>query len=341
MFRLQYALGITMIFMVACVPHRKFQDMESRAMACDSMKSICMADLEKVRYSDSVNAVQKNYLQVAVDRLRMDSSETRIAYDKQKMLNRDLNEAYEKLLKVRAEEGARNDEQIRELEKKVLAKQKENETAEARLQALRDETEKLKNEANSRIEAANQAEGKLRATQAKVEELSRILTTKDSAVNALKTMVQNAMLGFKDAGLEVEVRNGKVYVSLSEQLLFASGSIKVDPKGREALLRLSETLQKEKDISILVEGHTDDVPLKPQGEHFTDNWDLSVLRANSIVRIIVKEGKLDPKRVMAAGRGEHFPIDKAKTKEARQKNRRTEIILTPKLDELIRVLESN
>ena len=202
MFRLHYALGFTMIFMVSCVPHRKFQDMESRALACDSLKSICMADLEKVRYSDSVNGVQKNYLQVAVDRLRMDSAETRIAYDKQKMLNKDLNDAYEKLLKVRAEEGARNDEQIRELEKKVLAKQKENETAEARLQALRDETEKLKNEANSRIEAANQAEGKLRATQAKVEELSRILTTKDSAVNALKTMVQNAMLGFKDAGLE-------------------------------------------------------------------------------------------------------------------------------------------
>lgn len=340
--KLQVVLPLFLLAIAtSCIPQRKFQEMELRAVTCDSLKNLCQNDLEKIRYADSVNNVQLNYLKVAVDRLRMDSAETKISYDKQKLLNRDLNDAYEKLLKVRAEEGARSDEQIRELERKVLARQKENETSEARLQALKDETEKLKNQANSRIQAAELAEQQLKASQARVDELSRILTSKDSSVNALKNMVQNAMLGFKDAGLEVEIRNGKVYVSLSEQLLFASGSIKVDPKGREAILKLAETLQKEKDISILVEGHTDDVPLKPQNDHFQDNWDLSVLRANSIVRILTKEGKIDPKRLMAAGRGEHFPIEKSKTKEARQKNRRTEIILTPKLDELLKALETN
>jgi chemotaxis protein MotB len=155
-------------------------------------------------------------------------------------------------------------------------------------------------------------------------------------VNALKASIQKALLGFKNQGLTVEVRNGKVYVSMEEKLLFKSGSIEVDPKGQQALLELAKALNQNKEVSILVEGHTDNVPMK--SPTIKDNLDLSVLRATSISRILTSKGAVDPKRVMSAGRGEHFPIDPADTPEARAKNRRTEIILTPKLDELLSIL---
>ena len=125
---------------------------------------------------------------------------------------------------------------------------------------------------------------------------------------------------------------------MEEKLLFKSGSIAVDPKGEQALLALAKALNANNDVSILVEGHTDNVPMK--SPTIKDNLDLSVLRATSIARILTTVGSVDPRRVTSAGRGESFPIDPANTSEARAKNRRTEIILTPKLDELLSILSS-
>jgi chemotaxis protein MotB len=181
-------------------------------------------------------------------------------------------------------------------------------------------------------------EDKLKMSQAKITELQQVLNSKDSAVRALKANISNALLGFRDKGLTVEIKNGKVYVSLEEQLLFKSGKTDVDARGKEALLKLAEALNKEKDVNVLVEGHTDDVPMT--GSTIKDNWDLSVLRATSIVKLLTVDGKVDAKRFVAAGRGEFYPIDAAKNADARRKNRRTEIILTPKLDELLQLLDS-
>ncbi len=122
--------------------------------------------------------------------------------------------------------------------------------------------------------------------------------------------------------------------------MFASGSTTVEAKGIESLKKVAKVLEQSTDINILIEGHTDDVPMVGKGD-IKDNWDLSVMRATSIVKIITKNSAVDPRRLTAAGRGEYFPIDPAKTVEARKKNRRTEIILTPKLDELFKVLETN
>ena len=130
----------------------------------------------------------------------------------------------------------------------------------------------------------------------------------------------------------------KVYVSLTEQLLFKSGSKTVDKKGVEALKKLAGALKGNDDLGVLVEGHTDNVPMSSSANGIKDNWDLSVLRATSIVRILTEEG-VDPKNVSASGRGEYIPVDTADTKEARRKNRRIEIILTPKLDELFQMLQ--
>jgi len=170
--------------------------------------------------------------------------------------------------------------------------------------------------------------------------LEAILNKKDSTVNALKSKVQNALLGFENNGLTIEQKNGKVYVSLDESLLFASGSYNVDSEGKKVLQKLGGVLEKNKDVNVLVEGHTDNVPYKGSGV-IKDNWDLSVLRATSVVKIILSKSKIDESRLTAAGRGEHFPIASNDSAEGRKKNRRTEIILTPKLDELFEILETN
>jgi chemotaxis protein MotB len=175
----------------------------------------------------------------------------------------------------------------------------------------------------------------LEAREKKVNELQATLAAKDAAVAKLQETVAKALLGFQNSGLTVVQKNGKVYVSLSEQLLFKTGSATVDPRGRQAIQELGKVLEINTDISILVEGHTDD-----QGSDDV-NWDLSVRRATSIVKILSENTKIDPARMTAAGRGKHMPLDPAKTAEARTKNRRTEIILTPKLDDLFRILDAN
>ncbi|TXK33228.1 OmpA family protein [Pontibacter qinzhouensis] len=179
----------------------------------------------------------------------------------------------------------------------------------------------------------------LKAREQRLAELQRILDEKDKAVNALRAKVSSALLGFNDKDLTINVRNGKVYVSLAEQLLFQSGSTKVDPKGVDALRKLATVLKEQQDVNVLVEGHTDDVPIARGTVGMQDNWDLSVLRATEITRILANAG-VDPTRVTPSGRSLYVPLDGAKTKEARQKNRRTEIILTPKLDELFQILET-
>lgn len=176
--------------------------------------------------------------------------------------------------------------------------------------------------------------------EAKVKELEDILAKKDEAVEALKNKITGALLNFKENDLTVAVKNGKVYVSLAEQLLFKSGSTVVDGQGAKALQQLAQAIKDQEDINIMVEGHTDDVPISRTSQYMKDNWDLSVLRATSIIRILTDAG-LPTERVTGAGRGEFFPVADNDSSTGRQKNRRTEIIITPDLDELFEILESN
>jgi chemotaxis protein MotB len=174
----------------------------------------------------------------------------------------------------------------------------------------------------------------------KVTELEQVLANKDKAVQDLKSRITNALLNFKENDLTVKVKNGKVYVSLAEQLLFGSGSIEVDQKGVGALQQLAKALKDQKDINIMVEGHTDNVPISKKSTYMQDNWDLSVMRATSITKILVKGG-VAPNQIVAAGKGEFSPLVSNDVAQNKQKNRRTEIIITPDLDELFKLLESN
>ncbi len=174
----------------------------------------------------------------------------------------------------------------------------------------------------------------------KVKELEAVLSNKDKAVQDLKNSISNALLNFKENDLTVNVKNGKVYVSLAEQLLFGSGSIDVDAKGVTALQQLGKALKDQKDIQIMVEGHTDNVPISKKSAYMQDNWDLSVMRATSITKILTKAG-VSANQISAAGKGEYSPLAPNDSPQNKQKNRRTEIIVTPNLDELFKILGAN
>lgn len=174
----------------------------------------------------------------------------------------------------------------------------------------------------------------------KVKELETVLANKDKAVQDLKNKISNALLNFKENDLTVKVKNGKVYVSLTEQLLFGSGSIEVDAKGVGALQQLAKAIKDQKDIQIMVEGHTDNVPIGKKSQYMQDNWDLSVMRATSITKILTKAG-VSSSQITASGKGEYSPLVANTSDPNKQKNRRTEIIITPHLDELFKILGTN
>ncbi len=174
----------------------------------------------------------------------------------------------------------------------------------------------------------------------KVKELETVLANKDRAVQDLKKKISDALLGFKENDLTVQVKNGKVYVSLAEQLLFKSGSSEVDDKGVAALRQLANALKDHQGVQVMVEGHTDNVPIGKKSQYMQDNWDLSVMRATSITRILTNGG-VKSTQILASGKGEYAPLMPNTSDANRQKNRRTEIIVTPHLDELFKILDAN
>ena len=179
----------------------------------------------------------------------------------------------------------------------------------------------------------------LRERELRLGEMETIISKQDSITKALNRIVQNALLGFKADELSVEMKNGKVYVSMTDKLLFKSGSAAIEDKGKLAIRKLAEVLNKNGEIDIAIEGHTDNIPIKTT--LYKDNWDLSVARATTIVRMLNEEYKVDPKRLTASGKGEYFPVAPNEDNEGRARNRRTEIILSPKLDELFKMLQKS
>lgn len=222
-----------------------------------------------------------------------------------------------------------------------LADQLKNSRSEAEVKALLSDLQKIQDKLQAREDALLASEKSLKEKELKVKELSDIISKQDSLMKNLRKKVADALTGFEGKGLEVINKNGKVYVSLDEKLLFKSGKWNVDAKGMEALNNIAKFLAENKDIHVVIEGHTDDQALVNSIGNIEDNWDLSVKRATAIVKTILKNKNIDPARITASGRAEFVPLDNAKTKEARQKNRRTEIILSPNMDELMKVLSNN
>lgn len=215
-----------------------------------------------------------------------------------------------------------------ELHAKIAVKNEE-------LEGLNKNYASLSSNSSSEI---NKLSDDLKKREARLKEVEEILRKRDEATNALKDKLQKALLGFTQNGLTVEVKNGKVYVSLTDKLLFSTGSIVIDDKGKQALQELAKVLNTQSEINIAVEGHTDNQKVGNLGQ-IKDNWDLSVLRATSVVRYLKELQAISPERLTATGKGEFQPIELGNTAEARSKNRRIEIVLSPKLDELYNLIK--
>ena len=194
---------------------------------------------------------------------------------------------------------------------------------------------KLKNNSTTEI---TKLSGDLAAREKRLKEVEEVLRKRDEATNSLKEKLQQALLGFTKSGLTVDIKNGKVYVSLTDKLLFPSGSIIIDDKGKQALTQLANVLKQQPEINIAVEGHTDNQKINNLGQ-IKDNWDLSVLRATSVVRYLTENEKVESVRMTATGKGEYQPLGANTTAEGRSKNRRIEIVLSPKLDELYNLIK--
>ena len=219
--------------------------------------------------------------------------------------------------------------------KKLLEQLEQSQTE---LFAKENELNKLSALLDAKEDELKLAQEELDARSARVTELETIINKKDSIVTALKSSISKALIGLEGEGLTVVQKNGKVYISLEEDLLFASGKYEVNSGGVSALSKLATALASQKDLEILVEGHTDSIPLSGRGL-VKDNWDLSVMRATNVVKVLLKTPSLDPLQLTAAGRAEFVPIANNKTKEGRSANRRIEMILSPNLDDLFELLE--
>lgn len=335
-----FMFTIAIILANGCVPARKYNEMVERRENSERRNRELRQENENLSTQTNELRSERDRLTAQVAQLRIDTTDLghslRRLQDSYDRLNKTYNiilDQNEQLMEGKELETTRILKQLQETQDDLMRREDEYKAAIALMQ----EKEQDLNQLNERLQ--NFA-AELAQKEQRVNELEAYITRQDSVVRALRNTVSSALLGFEGQGLSVEIREGKVYVSMDESLLFATGSTQVGSRGVNALRELAGALEANSDINILIEGHTDDVPMRP-GSQIRDNWDLSVLRATAIVRILLENSKIDPQRLTAAGRGEFQPVDEAKTPEARQKNRRTEIILTPRLGDLFQIIEMN
>ncbi|RIJ36912.1 OmpA/MotB family protein [Pontibacter oryzae] len=202
------------------------------------------------------------------------------------------------------------------------------------LQASKEAQERELAASKSKVD---QLSASLKEREQKLADMERAMNEQQKVLDNLKNEVNTALQGFNQGDLSVSVKDGKVYVSMSDKLLFPTGSTKVNPGGKKAIDQLVSVLKKNQEVGVMVEGHTDDVSVMNGMKYLTDNWDLSVLRATEITRLMTEKG-LSPDRVTPAGRAFYMPVDTGRSADAKAKNRRTEIILTPDFTEVYKIL---
>jgi len=227
---------------------------------------------------------------------------------------------------------------VTELQSTVAQLKQQIEGLNSKVADLSNKAGVLSTDAANKQSQLTKSQQELANQQKRLEQLQALMDQQKKAIDEIRKKMADALVGFNSNELTVAIKNGKVYVSLQENLLFPSGSAVVNPKGKEALGKLAEVLNANPDITVDIEGHTDSIPIRTK---YKDNWDLSTARAGSIVRILTSDYKVDPVRVIASGHSQYDPVQTNSTPEGRALNRRTEIILSPKLDELFKLLESS
>jgi len=328
-----YSIVLFATMIVACVPARKFEEIEKKEKACSEENAKIKAQNLAYETENTELQAKIEVLNKSIGRLKSDTAllgkSLRMKerqYDKIDALNIRIQNQLEALQKGSTIENQRlmNDLNATRLE----LQRKEDE-----LNRLARELQLLEAQLNKKEATLNQLSADLQSREQRVKELEDLIAKKDATVNALKNKVAEALLGFKDKGLTVEQRNGRVYVSMEAKLLFPSGSTRINAEGKSALIQLAQALQDQKDLEVLVEGHTDSDKLV-SSTHPKNNWELSVLRATSVVEIMLANSSIDPKTITAAGRSSYLPVDP----NDKAKNRRIEVILIPNLDELYEII---
>ena len=321
-------LLISSFFFQGCVPARKFEEISEKQEVCaGELKTLKTLKTELQTENTELESVNQQ-LKELTSRLIKDTTilgkSLRMKekqYDKIDLLNKRIQDQLEMLQKGQSIEKQRL---MADLEKRK-----------SDLLILEDQQRAFEIELNNKKQQLEDMSIELQKREQRVNELEEIIANKDAMVRALKEKVANALLGFREKGLSVIEKDGKVYISMDAKLLFASGSTKVDSEGIKALKELAKVLEDQKDLEILVEGHTDTDKMR-SNSHPVDNWELSVLRATSVVKIMLENSKMDPTSVSASGRSQFIPIDI----DNKAKNRRIEVVLIPKLDELFEIINN-
>lgn len=309
-------IGVLTLNLIGCVSQKKFLELEDQFQSLERTNEQLTAKLEdcksekaaledEIRYSkDRINILKSQR-----DELIKDFELTKDKFDK-------LEESYNALEKNSSQALAENSKQNREL-----------------LQQLEDKERTLAKE-QERLE---QLQKDLQSRSKRVEELENLIAEKEQKMNTLKDNLSKALTNFEGQGLSVEMRDGKVYVSMENKLLFDSGSWNVGQEGQKAVQELGKVLANNPDINVLIEGHTDDVPYGGNGP-LKDNWDLSTKRATEVLKLLLKNSQIQPGNLTAAGKGKYAPLAPNTTEEGKAKNRRIEVVLTPKLDQISKLL---
>lgn len=300
----------------SCVSPKVYKDLENKYAGLKKENRRLAKDLNDMEdmrnlLQNDLNQLVENYDAVLEERDKLQKE-----YDALKSSYDALNDSYDALEENSSAAIAENAKKNRELLAQLEAKEQELAAESTRLEALKKELEERSN---------------------RVQELEDLIAAKDAAMTNLKDAISRALTDFEGKGLTVEQRDGKVYVSMENKLLFSSGSWAIGSEGRQAVEQLGSVLAQNPDISILIEGHTDDVPYTGNSQ-LSGNWDLSTKRATAIVKILRENANINAENLTAAGRGEFAPVASNETSEGRAKNRRIEVILTPKLDEITKLL---
>lgn len=325
-------LFTTMVLISSCVTSKKYEEMTALNDKYLSDKLDMEEKFEETQDERDDCQAQKELLMKQMKDLKAEIAKLDLAKEQLESLVEEYKELNDELFaskKNLLNEATSNQKMLSD---KLALKEKELNAISAAQKAL-DAELKIREDELNLLEEENKSQSE------RIEELENRLKEKDEALQNLKTNISNALKGFTSEEIKVEEKNGNLYVSLSEKLLFKPGSFSIDEKGKDAIEKLGQVLKDQEDFKIVVEGHTDNDPYKGTGA-LLDNWDLSVKRATSVVRILCDEGGVPSDNVSASGRGEFVPLNDNSTAEEKAKNRRTEIVLTPKLDKIMNLLNN-
>ncbi|MBK7131065.1 MAG: OmpA family protein [Crocinitomicaceae bacterium] len=311
-----------LLVLISCVPIKKYRELEANYNRCMEEQSVYKS--KAIDYENQLKEISLKLEQLKADLDEIVADTTLLGeqyralktdYQKIAETNQALEEKYTQMV---SNGNAENAKLINELE-----------ATRVELQKKEDLLNELEKELNARARALDEKEKR-------INELEQIIASKDEAVRILKEKIAAALRGFADRGITVEEKDGRIYVRMAAQLLFASGKTEVSKDGQTALIDLAHVLETQKDIDILVEGHTDVDPMNSSTSP-KDNWELSVLRATSVVKIMLSNSNMDPTSITAGGRSEYIPVDP----NDKSKNRRIEIIITPDLSKLFELISSD